>query len=78
MAFTFKNMANAILKNNLELQQKSEDYIKIQTKSNTIYAVVTMIISFVASILFNFNNYLPMILLYVSFAYIETVYFLQL
>ena len=57
MAFTFKNMANAILKNNLELQQKSEDYIKIQTKSNTIYAVVTMIISFVASILFNFNNY---------------------
>lgn len=52
MAFTFKNMANAILKNNLELQQKSEDYIKIQTKSNTIYAVVTMIISFVASILF--------------------------
>ena len=50
------------LKNNLELQQKSEDYIKIQTKSNTIYAVVTMIISFVASILFNFNNYLPMIL----------------
>ena len=62
MAFTFKNMANAILKNNLELQQKSEDYIKIQTKSNTIYAVVTMIISFVASILFNFNNYLPMIL----------------
>ena len=62
MAFTFKNMANAILKNNLELQQKSEEYIKIQTKSNTIYAVVTMIISFVASILFNFNNYLPMIL----------------
>lgn len=62
MAFTFKNMANAILKNNLELQEKSEDYINIQTKSNTIYAIVTMIISFIASILFNLNNYIPMIL----------------
>lgn len=71
MAFTFKNMANAILKNNLELQQKSEDYIKIQTKSNTIYAVVTMIISFVASILFNFNNYLPMILCILSFYIVD-------
>ena len=31
------------------------------TKANTIYALVTMIISFVASIMFNINNYLPMI-----------------
>lgn len=60
VAFTFQNMANAILKNNLDLQNKNEDYIKIKTKSNTIYAAVTMIISFIASILFNLNNYLPM------------------
>lgn len=61
VAFTFQNMANAILKNNLELQNKSDDYIKVRTKANTIYATVTMIISFVASMMFNFNNYLPMI-----------------
>ena len=61
IAFTFQNMANAILKNNLELQNKNNEYIKIKTKSNTIYAAVTMIISFIASLMFNFNNYLPML-----------------
>lgn len=60
IAFTFQNMANAVLKNNLELQDRSDEYIKIKTKSNTIYAAVTMIISFVASLMFNLNNYLPM------------------
>lgn len=61
ISFTFQNMSNAILKNNLELQERGNDYIKLKTKSNTIYATVTMIISFIASILFNINNYLPMI-----------------
>ena len=61
MAFTFQNMINAVLKNNLELQHKENEYIKYRTKANTIYAAVTMIISFVASIMFNINNYLPMI-----------------
>lgn len=61
IAFTFQNMANVVLKNNLELQDRNNEYIKIKTKSNTIYATVTMIISFVASIMFNLNNYLPML-----------------
>lgn len=60
-AFTFQNMINAVLRNNLELQGKTNEYIKYRTNANTIYAVVTMIISFVASIMFNINNYLPMI-----------------
>ena len=60
IAFTFQNMANAVLKNNLELQNKNNEYIKVKTKSNTIYATVTMIISFIASLMFNLNNYLPM------------------
>ena len=62
IAFTFRDIANAILKNNLELQNRNNDYIKVQTKANTIYAMATMIISFIASIMFNFNNYLPMLL----------------
>jgi len=61
IAFTFQNMANAILKNNLELQNRNNEYIKIKTKSNTIYAAVTMIIAFVATLMFNLNNYLPML-----------------
>lgn len=60
IAFTFQNMANAVLKNNIELQNRNDEYIKVKTKANTIYAIVTMIISFVASIMFNLNNYLPM------------------
>lgn len=61
IAFTFMNIANVVLKNNLILQGRSDDYIKIRTKANTVYAVITMIISFVASSMFNINNYLPMI-----------------
>ena len=61
IAFTFQNMANAVLRNNLELQGKSDEYIRVKTKSNTIYATATMLISFVASIMFNINNYLPML-----------------
>ncbi len=61
VAFTFQDMVNAVLKNNLELQDKKEEYIKYRTNSNTIYAIVTMIISFVASFMFNINNYLPMV-----------------
>lgn len=61
IATVFINIANVILKNNLQIQDKSDDYIKIRTKGNTVYAVVTMIISFVASSMFNINNYLPMI-----------------
>lgn len=60
IAFTFQNMANAVLKDNLELQNRNNEYIKVKTKSNTIYATVTMLISFIASLMFNLNNYLPM------------------
>ncbi len=61
VAFTFQNMINVVLKNNLELQNRENEYIKFRTSANTIYAIATMIISFVASFMFNINNYLPMI-----------------
>ena len=61
VAFTFQNMINVVLKNNLELQNRENEYIKFRTNANTIYAIATMIISFVASFMFNINNYLPMI-----------------
>lgn len=61
MSFTFQNMSSAILKNNLELQNNDKDYIKIKTQANTVYATVTMIISFIASPMFNINHYFPMV-----------------
>ena len=61
IAFTFQGMASATLKNNLALQNREDEYVKFNAKSATIYSVVTMIISFVASVMFNLNNYLPMV-----------------
>ena len=62
IAVSFNNMAGAILKNNLELQNKGDDFVKLASKANLIYAVITMIISFIAGYIFNINNYLPMFL----------------
>lgn len=61
IGFNLINMSNVILENNLELQNKPRDYVKIKSKATSIYAIATMIISFIASIMFNANNYLPMI-----------------
>jgi len=79
IAFTFQNMANAILKNNLELQDRSDKYIEIKTKSNTVYATVTMIIAFIASPMFNINNYLPMLfcILFCGICFILSFYIID-
>lgn len=61
-AFTFRNMGSAMLENNLRREGRGGEFIKYRTKANTIYAVITMIISFVAGILFNVNHFLPGIL----------------
>ena len=60
IAITFRNGAYIALENNLELIDKRGEYISMRTKANTVYAVITMAISFVVSFMFNFNNYLPM------------------
>lgn len=60
VSFVFKNMDNAMLKNNLALQNREEDYAKITSKGSTVYAIITMIIAFIAGYMFNINNYLPM------------------
>lgn len=61
-AFLFKNMDNVILRKNLKYENREKEYIKMQNKSSFIYSFLTMLIAFIAGILFNINNYLPMIL----------------
>lgn len=51
-----------ILKRNLKYLKQEDSFIEIQSKSSIIYAVSTMLISFIAGFIFNINNYLPMIL----------------
>ena len=58
----FKNMDNVLLRKNLTLENRVEDYFYIQNKTSLIYAFVTMVIAFTTGFLFNVNNYLPMIL----------------
>lgn len=60
VSFVFKNMDNVILKNNLAIQNREDDYAKITNQGSIVYSVITMIIAFVAGYIFNINNYLPM------------------
>lgn len=61
VAVIFRSAMFVMLENNLELVDQRHDFIRMRTKANTVYAVLTMLISFVASLMFNYNNYLPMI-----------------
>ncbi len=61
VAAIFRSASFVMLENNLDLVKKRRDFVRIRTSANTVYAVVTMLISFVASYMFNLNHYLPMI-----------------
>ena len=53
-------MINVILKNNLEILGEENQYIKFRTSGMSVYSAITMLISFVASFMFNLDPYFPM------------------
>lgn len=59
--FIFKQMDNVVLIKNLKYLNKSEEYIKYQAKGSFIYSLTTLIISIFSGLLFNINNYIPML-----------------
>jgi len=61
VAAIFKTASFIALENNLDLIGKRRDFVRVRASANTVYAVLTMVISFVASYMFNLNHYLPMI-----------------
>ena len=61
IAAIFKSASIVALENNLDLIDRRSEFVRCRTSANTVYAVITMLISFVASYMFNLNNYLPMI-----------------
>ena len=61
VAVTFRSAFIAALENNLDLQGRRGEFVRYRSAGNTVYAVITMLIAFVASYMFNLNNYLPMI-----------------
>lgn len=60
LSIIFINMQNTMLKNNLTILNREEEYAKIINRGNIVYSTITMIIAFVAGYMFNVNNYLPM------------------
>jgi len=62
VALIFEMMSAILIKNNLEYQNKSDEYIKIRSKSSLIFSMSTAIITLFSGLLFNINDYLPMLL----------------
>ncbi len=60
IAVIFRNVSAVTLENNLDIIGRRDRFIGLRTAANTVYAVITMLISFFASLMFNYNNYLPM------------------
>lgn len=60
LAIIFNTARIVALENNLDLVERKSDFVHYRTSANTVYSVLTMLISFVASYMFNLNNYLPM------------------
>ena len=61
VAFLLKSASVVALENNLDLIDEHGEFVRVITSANTVYAVITMLISFVAGYMFNLNHYLPMI-----------------
>ncbi|MBR7099472.1 MAG: hypothetical protein IKC59_08655, partial [Clostridia bacterium] len=61
VAAIFRSASVVALENNLDLLDKKSDFIRLRTSANTVYSMITMLIAFVASYMFNLNPYLPMI-----------------
>lgn len=78
MAFLFTNMDRVILKSNLKYLDKESEYYSTRNKRQIMYAILTLLATLVSGAIFNFNNYLPLLLqvgifvlvLHLSFVYV--------
>ena len=61
IAAVFRTASFVMLENNLDLVNRRQEFVRVRTAANTVYSLITMLISFVASLMFNYNYYLPMI-----------------
>ena len=60
VSVVFQNASIVALENNLHLTDRRGEFVRVRTSANTMYSVITMLIAFVASALFNLHRYLPM------------------
>lgn len=55
----FQHMSSISINNNLKLTSMQDGFIKLSSRANVIYSVVSMAASVAATFLFNINYYLP-------------------
>jgi len=58
----FRKIETVLIKNNLDYQSKSKNFVEIISKGNVIYATLTMVVALIVGVLFNIHPYLPMAL----------------
>lgn len=75
IAWVFKDMEHIMLKNNLTVLGKEEQYVKIANKGMVVYAFLTLIVAISSGFLFNISPYLPMYLCITICAVAFIVYF---
>lgn len=57
---TFHSSTVICVENNLALVDRQNDFVRIRSSANIIYATLTMVISLVVGPMFNWNHFLPM------------------
>ena len=75
ISWVFKDMENVMLKNNLTVIGKENEYAKIANKGMIVYAFLTFIVSLTSGIIFNINPYLPMIICILICIVANIIYF---
>lgn len=60
LSLTLIGLSGIALKNNLDMRGRGDRYIILRSRGSTMYAIFTLVISFVAGPLFNISPYLPM------------------
>lgn len=75
ISWVFKDMENVMLKNNLTVIGKENEYAKIANKGMIVYAFLTFIVSLSSGIIFNINPYLPMIICILICIFANIIYF---
>ena len=75
VAWVFKDMENVMLKNNLSVIGKENDYAKVANKGMIVYAFLTFIVAITSGFIFNINPYLPMFLCILICVFATIIYF---
>lgn len=77
ISFVFVNMSKVLLKNNLVVSKRQDEYHEIRNYSNILYAVIGLVTCLISGFLFNINHYWPLYgsILLSLFAFLISFYF---